>query len=168
MLTNKVIPVAEVRMRNGELFGFISEKSMKVNGLEIGQPLFSKVHSGWNSVENGLPPPWRPNAVVSSRVFVTYLDGEVRHFGAATIDLKTGESWTSNHTVKVTHWMEIPIVTAESEIQNRPEEQPEPLPDTTAEDHAAGRNLNWCIGCSPENCSGCGGPNQNQKTKEEK
>jgi hypothetical protein len=30
------------------------------------------------------------------------------------------------------------------------------LDPVTAEDHAKGINLNWCIGCCPDNCMGCG------------
>jgi hypothetical protein len=36
-------------------------------------------------------------------------------------------------------------------------EQEDELKPVTAEDHAAGINLNWCIGCSPDNCTGCDG-----------
>jgi ferredoxin len=32
------------------------------------------------------------------------------------------------------------------------------LPLTTVKDHNDGNNLKWCVGCSPNNCSGCGNP----------
>jgi hypothetical protein len=70
------------------------------------------IPSGWISVKDSLPEPWRENSIVSKEVFVSYMDGSIRRYGSGGIHLKNLTTYASNDTRSITHWMPIPSLSA--------------------------------------------------------